>query len=98
MNRNHLDITLIQAPFTLQYFVPLRHKNHDDFIERLHYDDVFRHMFDTKIMPRRFTFESDIWRSAAFTFYSGNTFRHDFCDDISFLNKNIFLMSRKEQM
>ena len=60
MNRNHLDITLIQALFPLQYFVPLRHKNHDNFIERLHYDDVFRHMFDTKIMPRRFTFESDI--------------------------------------
>ena len=43
-----------------------------------------------------FTFESDIRRSEAFTFYSGNTFRHDFCDDMSFLNKNNFLTSRNK--
>ena len=43
-----------------------------------------------------FTFESDIRRSEAFTFYSGNFFRHDFCDDMSFLNKNNFLTSRNK--
>ena len=82
-----------QTPFPLQYFVVPRYKNHDHYIGCLHYDDLFRHMFGKEIMSRRFTFESDIWRSAASTFYSGNTFRHYFCDDKSFFLKNNFLMS-----
>ena len=52
---------LIKTPFPLQYFVAPPHKNHGDSIECFHYDDVFRHMFGTDIMSRRFTFESDIW-------------------------------------
>ena len=72
------------TPFPLQYFVAPCHNKHDDSIESLRYDDLFRHMFGTEIMSRRFTFKSDIRRSVAFTFYRGNTSRHYFYDDMSF--------------
>ena len=47
-------------------------------------------------MTRLLFFVSDKWRYVAFTFYSGNTFGHDICDDVSFLNKNNFLKSRNK--
>ena len=87
---------LIKTPFPLQYFVASLHENHEDFIECLHYDDVFCHIYDTEIMTRLLFFVSDKWRYVAFTFYSGNTFGHDICDDVSFLNKNNFLKRRKK--
>ena len=67
LSNEYIFKAVIKTPFPLQYFVAPRHKN-DDSIECFHYDDVFRQVFVTEIMSRRFTFKSDISRSVAFAF------------------------------
>ena len=47
-------VAVLKTLFPSQYFVAPCHKNHDDSIECLHYDNLFHHMFSTEIMPRHF--------------------------------------------